>query len=332
MLLAVAGDVMLGRRVSEAMTRKGAAYPWRAISPQLVSADLRLINLECAITASDERWLDADGQPKQFYFRAEPFAGAGLAEAGIDFASLANNHAGDFGEVGLLDTVAYLDAAGIKHAGAGANRSAAAQPALLEGPGGFRVAVLAFADFPPEWAAGPVSPGLNYLDPLAPGATGQIAEAIGRAWPLADALVVSFHWGHNWISRPSAEFRSFAHATIDAGATLFWGHSAHLVQGVELWHGKPILYDTGNFIDDYRRHGKERNDLSALFFVDLSDSTVTLLPIRIQDCQARPAKGRDLRRFLRRFGGLCKELGTAVTVIDGIATVEGGSSGAAGPL
>jgi len=326
-LLAVAGDVMLGRRVSEAMARKGPGYPWRAMATQLASADLRLINLECALTASDERWLDAAGEPKQFYFRADPSAVAGLAEAGIDFASLANNHAGDFGEVGLLDTVAYLDAGGIKHAGAGANSSAAAEPALLEGPGGLRVAVLAFADFPPEWAAGPDSPGLNYLDPLAPGATGYLAEAIGRARPLADAVVVSFHWGHNWVSRPSAEFRSFAHSAIDAGAMLFWGHSAHLVQGVELWRGKAILYDTGNFIDDYRRHGRERNDLSALFLVDPPDSRVTVIPIRIQDCQARPAKGRDLRRFLKRFSGLCEELGTTVAVADGKATIAGGSSG-----
>ena len=66
-------------------------------------------------------------------------------------------------------------------------------------------------------------------------------------------------------SRPTSEFRVFARRVIEAGADVFWGHSAHIVQGVEVWRGKPILYDTGDFVDDYAVDTNLRNDLSGLF-------------------------------------------------------------------
>ena len=66
-------------------------------------------------------------------------------------------------------------------------------------------------------------------------------------------------------SRPTSEFRVFARRVIEAGADVFWGHSAHIVQGVEVWRGKPILYDTGDFVDDYAVDPNLRNDLSGLF-------------------------------------------------------------------
>jgi poly-gamma-glutamate synthesis protein (capsule biosynthesis protein) len=84
---------------------------------------------------------------------------------------------------------------------------------------------------------------------------------------------------------------------------------------VEFWQGRPILFDTGDFIDDYMRHADDRNDLTALFevVIDASETTVAVMPIRIRDCQATVARGRDRARFAGSFRGLCEEMGTVVT-------------------
>ncbi|MBX6341092.1 MAG: CapA family protein, partial [Thermomicrobiaceae bacterium] len=156
--LAIAGDVMLGRLVNEVIAREGFAYPWDDLIPTLREVDAFLINLECALTSRTERW--HDGAYKAFYFRAEPAVVETLRIGRVDFACLANTHIGDFGLEGLLETVAVLDRAGIAHAGAGADPISAAAPARLT-VGGWRIAILAYADYPEEWAAAPGRPGIN---------------------------------------------------------------------------------------------------------------------------------------------------------------------------
>jgi poly-gamma-glutamate synthesis protein (capsule biosynthesis protein) len=103
--------------------------------------------------------------------------------------------------------------------------------------------------------------------------------------------------------RPTPGFRDFARMVIDAGADVFWGHSAHVVQGIEAWQGKPILYDSGDFVDDYAVDPMLRNDLSALFLLHLAPPAVTrvvLLPVRISRCQVNVAHGADRDWFARR--------------------------------
>jgi poly-gamma-glutamate synthesis protein (capsule biosynthesis protein) len=115
--------------------------------------------------------------------------------------------------------------------------------------------------------------------------------------------------------RPTPAFRAFAKRVIERGADVFWGHSAHVVQGVELWHGKPILYDTGDFVDDYAVDPALRNDLSALFLLRARPpaiSRIDLLPVAIGRCQVNRARGEDREWFERRFTALCAELGTEV--------------------
>src|SRR5574341_341121 len=108
--VALAGDVMLGRGVNEALRKMRPEEPWGDLLPLLHAADLRVVNLECAITAHEQPWRRT---PKVFHFRADPSAVAVLTAARIDACSLANNHGLDFEEEGLLDTLAHLDQAGI---------------------------------------------------------------------------------------------------------------------------------------------------------------------------------------------------------------------------
>ena len=128
--LALVGDVMLGRVVNRMIAEHGFAYPWGDLLPAVRGADCFLINLECALTDHTERW--RDGGHKPFYFRANPRVVETLRVAGVDFASLANNHAADFGMTGLLDTVRHLDEAGIAHAGAGGDLAGRAGAGVLD--------------------------------------------------------------------------------------------------------------------------------------------------------------------------------------------------------
>ena len=96
---------------------------------------------------------------------------------------------------------------------------------------------------------------------------------------------------------------------------MFWGHSAHVVHGIELWSGRPILCDTGDFIDDYAVDSYLRNDLSGLFTLETDSFGVVrirVLPVSINDMQVRIAEGPDREWFSQRFKRSCAAFGTEV--------------------
>jgi poly-gamma-glutamate synthesis protein (capsule biosynthesis protein) len=315
--LILGGDVMLGRGINAMVRKAGAAHPWGDLLPLLWNADLFLVNLECAITGRTLPY--GGGTAKPFYFRADPELVEVLRIGRVDAVSLANNHAEDFGVMGLTDTIRLLDQAGIAHAGAGGNRSLAAAAAHLRARA-LRIALVAFADHPREWAAMPFFPGINYAPvTVDPGEFLPVRLAIEAARQAADLVVFSMHWGPNLRERPGAGFRDFAHRVIESGADIFWGHSAHLLQGIEVHDNGLILYDTGDLIDDYATDPLLRNDLSALFSLRLVRGAVERLdvhPIQIRDCQATLARGDNYRRVVQRLGELSAELGTTLLPAD----------------
>lgn len=321
--LAIAGDVMLGRHVNEVIADKGHAYPWGELLSTLYAADLFLVNLECAITRETTRW--HNGSHKPFHFRADPTAVETLRAGRVDFAALANNHIGDFGQEGLLETVAVLDGAGIAHAGAGQNLRAALAPARLDVLG-TRVAVVAFADYPEKWAAERSSPGMAYVHVSLDDGFTPVAETLRDARADADVVVLSMHWGPNFEERPPRHFRDFAHRALESGADIFWGHSAHIVQGVEVYDGKLILYDTGDFVDDYAVEPHLRNDLSMLFLVRISQAHVDrleMIPVQIRRCQVNPVHGPPRQWIVERVKALSAELGTELEeTVTGLRTQD----------
>lgn len=315
MMLALAGDVMLGRGVDAVLPHGPPTAPWGDLLPLLHEADLRVINLECALTTHQQPW---QRTPKVFHFRADPSAVEVLQAAAIDGVSLANNHAMDFEEQGLLDTEAILDGAGIHHAGAGRNQDEARRPAILtpKGDGHHRVGLVAFTDNEPVWAAEADHPGTNYLPVACTAAVlDRVSAAVTEARRLgATTVVVSNHWGPNMVQRPSALFRAFARSVIDRGADIYYGHSAHVVQGLEIYRGKPILYDTGDFLDDYARDPVLRNDWSFLFRLLLTDdgkvTQLQLIPVSLDYAVVRQAVGLERDAMLQRMEALCREMGT----------------------
>jgi poly-gamma-glutamate capsule biosynthesis protein CapA/YwtB (metallophosphatase superfamily) len=308
--LALTGDVMLGRGVNETLRADRPEEPWGDVLGLLDSADLRITNLECAITAHERPW---SRTPKVFHFRADPLAVEVLEAAHMDACSLANNHTLDFEEQGLLDTLAHLDAAGIRYAGAGRDGEEAARPAILEES----VALVAFTDNEPPFAAGPGKPGTNYLPvSVEPEVLRRVGEAIGAAREAgARTVVFSNHWGPNMVERPRDLFRRFARAVVDLGADVYYGHSAHVFQGVEIYRGKPILYDTGDFIDDYAVDPRLRNDRSFLFRVSMEDGALErleLFPVILPYARVELARGTEREAILDRMVSLSAEMGTAL--------------------
>ena len=313
--LALMGDVMLGRRVAEALNyHMGPEEPWGGVMALLDAADLRIINLECAITDNEQPWTRT---AKVFQFRAKPSAIETLRTARIDACSLANNHTLDFEEQGLLDTLEHLDAAGIRHAGAGRNQEEAVDPAILIVPAEHthRVALLAFTDNEPSFAAGPDRPGTNYLPvSLRPEVLRRVERAVSAVREVGvDTVIFSNHWGPNMVQRPIEIFRRFARAVIDLGVDIYYGHSAHVFQGVEIYHGKPILYDTGDFIDDYAVNRELRNDWSFFFRVSVEEGRferLDLIPVKLSYARVDLAKGGEREIILDRMERLSAEMGT----------------------
>jgi poly-gamma-glutamate capsule biosynthesis protein CapA/YwtB (metallophosphatase superfamily) len=293
--LALAGDTMLGRKVAEALA---SGPPESLLADEVVAvareADLLLLNLECCISERGSPWPDPR---KPFFFRAPPTAVDVLTRLGAVCVSLANNHALDFGPDALLDTLDHLDAAGIAYVGAGRDLDEARRPALLEA-GGLRVAVVAFSDHPPEYAAGRGRPGIAVAD-LRDGLPAWIADAVREA--AADAVVVSPHWGPNMTAGPVPQVRTAARELVAAGATLVAGHSAHVFHGV----AGPVLYDLGDFLDDYRVDPVLRNDLGLLVIADLAAGALRGLeavPLKLDFCRTRLAEGEDAAWIRERFG------------------------------
>jgi poly-gamma-glutamate capsule biosynthesis protein CapA/YwtB (metallophosphatase superfamily) len=312
--LALVGDVMLGRGVSEMLRTLSPEQVWGDVLPLLSSADLRIVNLECALTDHERPWTRT---PKVFHFRADPSALEVLRTARVDGCSLANNHTLDFEVQGLLDTLEHLEANSIQYAGAGRNQEEAMRPALLETCSNHarRVALLAFTDNEPSFAAGSNRPGTNYLPvSLQPEILRRVEASITAAREEgAETVIFSNHWGPNKVQRPNALFRRFARAVVDRGADVYYGHSAHIFQGIEIYRGKPILYDTGDFIDDYAVDPRLRNDQSFLFEISLERGEfrgLKLSPVTLSFARVQLAKGSERQVILHRMVNLSAEMGT----------------------
>ncbi len=282
------GDLMLGRSVNERWA--GDDEPenvWGSTLSRLEALDGLVGNLECCVSDRGTKWPD-----KGYYFRSDPeFAVPALEAAGASFVSLANNHVLDYGERALRDTDSHLSDAGITHAGAGTDREAALEPAVFEA-GDLMVAAFGLTDQAEEFAAGDSDPGTAFatLDPAAP-ATRTLVEGIldSAADHDPDLVVASLHWGPNWETEPRGVHERFGRWLIDQGVDVVHGHSAHVLQGVEVYEGRPIIYDAADFVDDYisyvDREGV-RNKRSALFELAVRDGDLDALevvPIEIAD-------------------------------------------------
>jgi hypothetical protein len=302
--VALAGDTMLGRGVAKELGRRP---PRSLVSEELAeitrAADLFVLNLECCISERGEP------VPKTFNFRAPPAAVETLVHLGVDCVTLANNHALDYGIDALLDTFEHLRAAGIVWAGAGEDLEAARNPVVVEG-----LPVLAFSDHERDFVAAPSRPGIALAD-IERSVPGWLRER-------APGALVCPHWGPNMVQSPLPQVRGAARALREAGAALVAGTSAHVFHGVE----GNVLYDLGDFLDDYAVNPLLRNDHGLLFLVELEPEgprRIEAVPIKLEYAYTRLARGEEAEWIRRRFREACSELGTDVLEENGRFVVAG---------
>lgn len=308
-ILALGGDVMIGRTVNKAISDNGYAYPWGNLLPSLTHADAVIVNLETTLTNSSRM------VPKMFNFKATPDKVQTLTAAGISAVSLANNHILDFSEEGLAETLQTLQSAGIPYTGAGLDDAEAATPVYIR-KNNYSIGMLSYTDNEPSWKANPQKCGTNYIHIANKQDQQKVLTAVHQLRPVTDLVVVSLHWGPNMRTDPPPLFIDFAHQLVEHGADIIYGHSAHIFQAVEVYRNKLILYDTGDLVDDYVVDPVLRNDLSFLFLVELRSHVLyrlKLIPTTISHYQVNKARNNDYSWSLKRLQQLSEKYSTVVT-------------------
>ena len=305
--IAAGGDVIGDRDVGTFIDENGGEAVLAGVAPLLRASQVAFVNLESPLSNKGAR-----NTAKDVTFRGRTSLMKGLDTAGVDVVSLANNHALDWGPKALLDTVARLDAAGIAHAGAGADLGAARAPALLKTASG-TVAVLAYTQILPEgFAAGADRAGVN----PGRGDRGRLLADITAASKRADWVVVSFHWGIEYTGHASREQRELAHDAVDAGADVVLGHHPHVLQGLELYRNKLIAYSLGDFVFDHYSRATGEAVVLELEMPSAGTPSFRLTPVYLSESHGIPhvVTGAEAGSILRRISGFSADLGLQLTL------------------
>lgn len=271
--LVAVGDIMLSRYVAQkTKEHEDPGYSFADVGQFLRNGDITFGNLENPITPG------RDIKVPEMILRADPYMASALKDAGFDILSLANNHLMDFGVQGALDTMQYLDDAGIEHIGAGKCEEAY-EPRYIE-TNGLRLAFLAFTDHDIAQVSYNIddSTSTTALD------AGKMNTAIVKATKNADFTVVYLHVGTEYASEPDENQIHYSRIAIDAGADLVLGSHPHVVQNIEIYKGKYILHSLGNFIFDQLWSQETREGVITKIHINKKGiENIEFLPIYIND-------------------------------------------------
>jgi poly-gamma-glutamate capsule biosynthesis protein CapA/YwtB (metallophosphatase superfamily) len=290
---------------------------------QRSSVDLRIVNLETAITSAETQWPD-----KEIHYRMHPQNVGCLTAATIDVCALANNHILDWGYEGLSETLRTLDAADISHAGAGNNASDAAAPAALNVAGKGRVHFFSFGSRTSgvfeQWRATDSRAGVNLLDDLSEKTAARIADAMQQYVPdrrePGDLLIASIHWGSNWGYGIPRQQIAFARRLIEEGISIVHGHSSHHVRAIEVFKGHLILYGCGDFLTDYEGisgYERFRGDLALMYLIHVDPRNgqlvlARLVPMRMRRFRLERTRSADSKWLCSLLNELGKPFRTSV--------------------
>ncbi|MFH2070519.1 MAG: CapA family protein [Elusimicrobiota bacterium] len=325
------GDVLLARKgIEYHIKMSGEKYPFEKIGGLLKSADISFCNMECSL--SDR------GEPlnKQWQLRGSPKRVESLKYAGFDVVNLANNHTMDFGELALLDTIRYLNENKILAVGAGRDIEEATAGVIIP-VGEIRVGFLGYsAIVSTDCIAKTKKPGVAPTWPAK-----LMKESIKKLKARAHIVFVSFHWGEEKSYYPTKSQKYLARHAIDSGADIVVGHHPHVMQGIEFYKNKPIVYSLGNFV--FMPPKDEQNETIIVEFMlristtdtntavqpasdinasDINASAlphaaiegITIYPVYIHSGQPRIAPKKRAEKILTLLKELCSEMKTKMTI------------------
>jgi poly-gamma-glutamate capsule biosynthesis protein CapA/YwtB (metallophosphatase superfamily) len=288
------GDLNLGRSLGKQILAGKKNFTFAKVRDEIAAADVAFANLESQI--SDQKGVTEGSS--NYVFTAPPAAADEIANAGFDVCSTANNHAWDFGERAMRETLDNLHRVGIASAGTGETIDEAYKAAIVERKG-WRVGFLAVTGvFNSPFETSPARDHVAWADPVLVALKIKELRASG-----VDLVIVSYHGGVEYQPEPTDETRTFAHACLDAGADAFVGHHPHVTQGVEWYNGKPIFYSLGNFVFKQFDPWTDRGLAVRMTFHDGGGVSVEYLPVAV-DYQPRFLTAGDGAPFLARLTDL----------------------------
>lgn len=293
--LIATGDILLARFVEQKMrTLKDYTYPFQRVADFLKSADITFGNLETPL-------LSGKNVPKNsMTFRGDPEGVKGLLYAGYDVLSVANNHTMNYQIPGLTSTLQELKKANILASGGGKNQDIAHTPAIVEAKGK-KIAFYSYVDssIPPgfhgeaKWN----KPGIAAMN------IEVVKNDVKNALTFADFVIVSMHAGKEYTRQPTRFQQDFAHAAIDAGASVVIGHHPHWVQPVEYYGNGIIFYSLGNFVfDQFFSEDVQTGLVVKIILKSGEKPEAELFPVKIEQTQPRILEGEEKERQLQRLG------------------------------
>ncbi|CAO1649411.1 CapA family protein [Parasphingorhabdus sp. NYA22] len=242
------------------------------LTSRIKKADLAIANLECVLSdsasAADKIGPVLVGRPADAQL---------LAAAGFDLLGVANNHVGDCGAQGVIDTLAACDNAGLLTTGAGTNAQSAAQPKIIQQQG-WTIGIMAVAEHEFN-SAGPNQPGAHIFDPL------QDLERLATLKAECDYVIILYHGGIEYYSYPSPMLARTCRALVRNGADLVLCQHSHVIGTFEEYQGGHIVYGQGNAVYGYRDKLSWNQGLAVnvqLVKTDVSgnpEARIELLPI-----------------------------------------------------
>ncbi len=281
------GDIMIGRSFNDVFKHYSLDYIWGNTLNYLKQSDGVIGNLETTLTDSNEKYPN-----KVFNYRLSPKYASTLNIANIKYVSLANNHILDYSQQGMLDTVTTLNQLSIKYSGIGylGNEPLSANRPTIMTINGQTFAFFSMADHYVYWRATNNHMGIWYINLQTENNStwNQIKEAISKIKDQVNYIIVSLHWGPNYVDQINPIFIKFAHFLIELGVHIIHGTSPHHVLPYEHYKQGIIFYSLGDFIDDYAIDTKYRNDLAFMVKIKFKNGQVyldELIPTKISNYQ-----------------------------------------------
>lgn len=302
--LSVVGDCTLGTdenfdydtSLNAYYENNGADYFLANVKSIFSADDLTIANFEGTLTDSTER------EDKQFAFKA-PASYADILTAGsVEAVNTANNHSHDYGEQSFDDTLKALDAAGIIHFGYD-------ETAVTEVKG-IKIGLVGIYE-------------LN--DHL--GRKEQLKQNIAKVKKEgAQLVIVIFHWGNEKEEVPDENQKTLGHLAIDEGADLVCGHHPHVLQGIEKYKGKNIVYSLGNFCFGGNSYPSDMDTMifQQTFTIDQNgvkaDDVTNIIPCSISsdsdynNYQPTPAEGEEADRIMQKIQERSSWISSSATI------------------
>lgn len=301
--LSVVGDCTLGTdetfdydtSLNAYYENYGADYFLQNVRSIFSADDLTIANFEGTLTDSDER------EDKTFAFKAPASYASVLSGSSVEAVNTANNHSHDYGDQGFDDTLAALDDAGIVHFGYD-------ETAVMDIKG-IKVGMVGIYEL------------YDHLD-----REQQLKDNIAKVQADgAQLIVVIFHWGNETETVPDSNQTTLGRMAIDLGADLVCGHHPHVLQGIETYKGKNIVYSLGNFCFGGNSSPSDMDTMiyQQTFTIDAdgvkNDNVTNIIPCSISSAaydgynnyQPTPAEGDEATRILEKINERSSWISTA---------------------